>query len=158
MLKGRSAHVLGAALLLALTAAPGAAQTGGMPGDIERKLSELGAVINPPETAKLYGPLQPKEPYQGIKVARDLKFGTDERHQLDVFVPEAPAANPRAVLIFVHGGGFTGGNRRSPTAPAFYDNIMLFAARNGMVGVNATYRLAPQHPWPAAAEDVGAAV
>ena len=125
---------------------------------IERKLAELGAVINPPETAKLYGPLQPKEPYQGVKVTRDIKFGTDERHLLDVFVPEAPAASPRAVLIFVHGGAFTGGSRRSPTAPAFYDNIMLFAARNGMVGVNATYRLAPKHPWPAAAEDIGAAV
>ena len=85
-----------------------------MPDDIEGKLAELGAVINPPETAKLYGPLQPKEPYQGVKVTRDIKYGTDERHLLDVFVPEAPAASPRAVLIFVHGGGFTGGNRRSP--------------------------------------------
>jgi triacylglycerol lipase len=154
----RRTHILGAALLLALTAGSGAAQSGGMPGDIERRLAELGAVINPPETAKLYRPLQPKEPYQGVKVTRDIKIGADERHLLDVFVPEAPAAGPRAVLIFVHGGGFTGGNRRSPTAPAFYDNIMLFAARNGMVGVNATYRLAPKHPWPAAAEDLGAAV
>ena len=43
-------------------------QTGGMPSDIEWKLAELGSVINPPETAKLYAPLQPKEPYQGVKV------------------------------------------------------------------------------------------
>ena len=35
---------------------------------------------------------------------------------------------------------------------------MLFAVRNGMVGVNATYRLAPQSQWPAAAQDLGAAV
>jgi triacylglycerol lipase len=35
---------------------------------------------------------------------------------------------------------------------------MLWAARNGMVGINATYRLAPTHAWPAGAEDVGAAV
>lgn len=158
MLKGRSAPVLGAALLLALMAAPGAAQTGGMPGAIERKLAELGAVINPPETAKLYGPLQPKEPYAGVKVTRDIKYGTDERHLLDVFVPEAPATSPRGVLMFVHGGAFTLGNRRSPPGGPFYDNIMLFAARNGLVGVNATYRLAPQHQWPAAAEDLGAAI
>ena len=35
---------------------------------------------------------------------------------------------------------------------------MLLAARSGLVGVNATYRLVPEHPWPAGAEDVAAAV
>jgi triacylglycerol lipase len=35
---------------------------------------------------------------------------------------------------------------------------MLWAVRHGMVGVNATYRLAPKGAWPAGAEDVGAAV
>jgi len=60
--------------------------------------------------------------------------------------------------MFVHGGAFVGGNRRGPGGSPFYDNIMLFAARNGMVGVNTTYRLAPQNPWPAGAQDLGAAV
>ena len=35
---------------------------------------------------------------------------------------------------------------------------MLWAAKNGFVGVNTTYQLAPQSPWPAAAEDLGAVV
>jgi triacylglycerol lipase len=64
---------------------------------------------------------------------------------------------PRPVLIFVHGGGFTAGNKRTGDSP-FYDNIMLWAIKNGFVGVNTTYRLAPQSPWPAAAEDLGAVV
>jgi acetyl esterase/lipase len=34
---------------------------------------------------------------------------------------------------------------------------MCFAARNGMVGVRMTWRLAPANPWPAAARDVAAA-
>jgi len=151
-------QALGAALLLSLGAVPAAAQTAGPPSEIWEKVSKLGPVINPPETAKIYGPLHEKEPYKGVKVARDLKFGADaQRQALDVFVAEAPAAGPRPVLIFVHGGGFVRGGRRTPDTP-FYDNIALFAARNGMVGVNTTYRLAPQHPWPAGAEDVAAAV
>jgi acetyl esterase/lipase len=61
------------------------------------------------------------------------------------------------VLVFVHGGGFTAGNKRTGASP-FYDNIMLWAVANGMVGVNMTYRLAPQHPWPAAQDDIAAAL
>jgi len=133
------------------------ARAGEMPSEIEWKLAELGAVINPPETAKLYAPLQEKEPYRGIKVARDIKYGPDDRNMLDIFTAEQTATAPRPVLMYVHGGGFVAGSRRGPGSP-FYDNIMLFAARNGMVGVNATYRLAPQNQWPAGAQDLGAAV
>ena len=63
-----------------------------------------------------------------------------------------------AGVDFVHGGAFTAGNKRGPNASPFYDNIMLWAVKNGFVGVNTTYRLAPQSPWPAAAEDLAAAV
>ncbi len=61
------------------------------------------------------------------------------------------------MLIFVLGGGFIGGNKSTAGSP-FYDNVPLWAARHGMVGVNITYRLAPAAPFPAGAEDVGEAV
>jgi acetyl esterase/lipase len=61
------------------------------------------------------------------------------------------------VLIYIHGGGFVAGNKRSPGSP-FYDNVMLWAVNNGFVAVNATYRLAPQSPYPAGAEDLAAIV
>ena len=35
---------------------------------------------------------------------------------------------------------------------------MLWAVKSGFVGVNMTYRLAPQNPWPAAQEDIAAAL
>jgi triacylglycerol lipase len=35
---------------------------------------------------------------------------------------------------------------------------MLWAVKNGFVGANITYRLAPQFPWPAGAEDVASAI
>src|ERR1700680_3857354 len=127
-----------------------------MPEEFARKLLELGPAIDGPDTAKLYAPLQEKEPYRGVKVERDVKYGAADRSLLDVFMP-ASASPPRPVLIFVHGGAFVAGDRRESGTP-FYDNIMLWAVRNGFVGVNMTYRLAPQAKWPAGAEDIGSAV
>lgn len=133
------------------------AQQSPMPEDLAWKLLELGRVIDPPKTVALYAPLQEKEPYHGVKVERDVKYGPADRNLLDIFVPET-AASARPVLIFVHGGAYVGGNKRTtPTSP-FYDNIMLWAAKNGFVGVNVTYRLAPLDPWPAGAEDLATAV
>jgi len=128
-----------------------------MPPDIAKKLAELGRVVDPDATARLYAPLQPIEPYFGVRIERDLKYGPAERNLLDIFMPQALVSG-RPVLIFVHGGAFVGGNkRRTPDSP-FYDNIMLWAVKNGFIGVNMTYRLAPQFVWPAGAEDVAAAV
>ena len=128
-----------------------------MSEDLAWKLLEIGSVIDPAKTAALFAPLQANEPYQGVKVEREIKYGPADRHLLDVFTPETTTSR-RPVLIFIHGGAFVGGNKRTnPTSP-FYDNVMLWAVHNGFVGVNATYRLAPQSPYPAGAEDIAAIV
>ncbi|HEX7922966.1 MAG TPA: alpha/beta hydrolase [Bradyrhizobium sp.] len=145
---------LAAALMIT---GPAPAQQSPMPEELAWKLLELGRVIDPPKTAALYAPLQQKEPYQGVKVERDVKYGPADRHLLDVFTPDTAAAAPRPVLIYIHGGGFIAGSKRNPGSP-FYDNVMLWATKSGFVGVNATYRLAPAFPWPAGAEDMGAIV
>lgn len=141
---------------LAVLAAPAFGQSDGVPPDLAAKIAALGRVIDPPKTAVLYAPLQEKEPYAGVKVVRDAKYGPDARNLLDVFSPEAGGAR-RPVLIYVHGGGFVAGNKRAPGSP-FYDNINLWAVHNGMVGVNMTYRLAPAATWPSGAEDLSRAV
>ena len=145
------------AVLAVIIASAASAQEGPMPAGIAASLQELGRVIDLPKTAALYAPLQQKEPYQGVKVERDVKYGAADRNLLDVFLPET-ASPGRPVLIFVHGGAFTAGNKRGANSSPFYDNIMLWAVKNGFVGVNTTYRLAPQSPWPAAAEDLAAVV
>jgi triacylglycerol lipase len=127
-----------------------------MTPDIATKLATIGRVIDPAKTGAIYAAMHDKEPYPGVTVARDIAYGPAERNRLDVFTAK-DATGPRPVLIFVHGGGFTGGNKSTPGSP-YYDNVPLWAARHGMVGVNITYRLAPQAPWPAGAEDVGAAL
>jgi acetyl esterase/lipase len=130
-----------------------------MSPDVADRIKALGRVVNPPATAAVYAPrLLEKEPYAAIKVQRDIKYGEDERNLLDVFSAESMSGAARPVFIFVHGGAFTRGDRRSPPGAPFYDNIMVWAARNGMIGVNVTYRLAPKATWPAGAQDLGQAV
>ena len=127
-----------------------------VPAPIAAELLKIGPVVAPPPTEKLYAPLAESEPYAGVKVRRDVRYGSDARHLLDVFTPDKPQAN-QPVLVFVHGGAFMRGERRTGDSP-FYDNIMLWAVRQGMVGVNMTYRLAPANPWPAAQLDIQSAL
>jgi triacylglycerol lipase len=115
-----------AILLVASFAIPAAAQ---IPADIAEKVKAIGPVVDPPKTAPIYAPLHPKEPYENVKVTRDVKYGPDARNLLDVFTPEN-ASGPLPVFVFVHGGAFVGGNKRTGDSP-FYDNFMLFAAKNG---------------------------
>jgi acetyl esterase/lipase len=145
-----------AVFILIGTAVAAAAQPSAMPADIAWKPIEIRNVVDFPKTADDYATLQEKEPYQGIKVERDIKYGPAERNLLDVYTPETDAS-AEPVLIFIHGGAFAAGDKHSAGGP-FYDNIALWAARHGFVGVTMTYRLASQSPWPAGAEDIALAV
>ena len=127
-----------------------------VPASIAAELLKIGPVVAPPPTEKLYAPLAEREPYAGVQVRRDVRYGADARNLLDVFTPDKAQAH-QPVLVFVHGGAFMRGERRTGDSP-FYDNIMLWAVRQGMVGVNMTYRLAPAHPWPAAQQDIQSAL
>ena len=127
-----------------------------VPARIAAELAKIGPVVAPPPTEKLYAPLAEREPYAGVQVRRDVRYGADARNLLDVFTSDKLQAG-QPVLVFVHGGAFMRGERRTGASP-FYDNIMLWAVRQGMVGVNMTYRLAPAHTWPAAQQDIQSAL
>lgn len=143
-----------AAVCCASLAASASAQ---VPPDIARRLVEIGRVVDPAATQPLYRPLHRLAPFDDVVVARDRAYGPDPRNRLDVFTARDGAGPARPVLVFVHGGAFTRGDKTSPGSP-FYDNVGVFAARNGLVGVTMTYRLAPAFGWPAGADDVAAAV
>jgi len=134
------------------------ARPDGMPESVARALREIGPRIAGPETVELYAPLHPlgDEKYEGIAVSRDVRYANHERTVLDVFARSGNGTdNP--VVVFVHGGGFRGGNKSSPGSP-FYDNVMLWAVDHGFVGVNINYRLAPGHTWPSGIEDLTAVI
>jgi acetyl esterase/lipase len=68
-----------------------------------------------------------------------------------VRVSPAPGA-ARGVYLHIHGGGWTFGS------PELFDDANQRIAREaGLTVVSVAYRLAPEHPWPACAEDVEAA-
>ena len=60
------------------------------------------------------------------------------------------------ILIYVHGGAYVTGNKNA--YGEIYANIGWWFARQGVVTLNATYRLAPDSPWPGGAQDVRAMV
>lgn len=126
--------------------------------DLWAQLRSLGYDLTPALIEATRALMAPVAPRAGpdVEVHRNLAYGLDPRHRLDVFVPATGAGNA-AVVLFVHGGGFVGGDKGSPDAP-FYNNVGLWAARSGCIGVTMTYRLSPAAPWPAGSEDIGAAV
>ena len=129
-----------------------------MPPDVAARLREIGAVLDPPmiqATFDIYVPRVVKA-YPGVSSTEDIAYGADERHRLDVFAPASPE-RAMPVVLFVPGGGFVGGAKSRPGVP-FYQNVGVFFARNGVVGITMNYRLAPIAPWPAGGEDVAAAL
>ena len=58
----------------------------------------------------------------------------------------------RGIVLFFHGGGFVIGSRASYTAPA-----RMLAHGTGADVISVEYRLAPEHPFPAAQDDALAA-
>jgi acetyl esterase len=127
--------------------------------DIAAEVARLGRAFSPDilkATYALFTPLQERAPKDGVERHDDIAYGPDARHRLDVFAPaKKPAKAP--IVVYVHGGGYVAGER-SPLPGLIYDNVPTFFARHGMIGVNTTYRLAPQHKWPSGAADIGKVV
>ena len=146
--------------LIALSAHQACAQVSNMPPHVQARLAEVGPVWgkdilgNLTKTLEVYAPILRAVPAAGIKVTRDLSYGPDARHKADMYQPEGKSGMP--VVVFIHGGAYVRGER--DISPEVYGNVSSYFARQGMLGVNATYRLAPATQWPGAAEDVGAMV
>jgi hypothetical protein len=150
-------------LVLAVSFAVVVAAEAQVPADIEAGLVKMGHIVDPPCTAKLYRPLMPANDitssatpvYPGITVVRDASFGPNPKDVVDIFTADkGPASRP--VLIYVPGGGGNKIELQDKEANAFYDNIMRWATKNGMVGVN-MQRHGGQG-WDAGAKDISAMI
>jgi predicted esterase len=132
-----------------------------LPSDVIAQLTGMDPTITPELVQASWALLKPfhdKVGYTAPKIDRDKSYGDHERNRLDVHSSgEEPEEAAAPVFVFVHGGGFVGGDKHVPGTP-MYDHIGAWAVRNGWVGVTITYRLAPEHTWPAGAQDVARAV
>lgn len=85
---------------------------------------------------------------------REIEYSNvGARVAMDIVRPKGLQPSDRLpTVLFVHGGGFRAGNRESYLVQA------ARLAQRGYVTATASYRLAPRHQFPAAVEDVKAAV
>jgi acetyl esterase/lipase len=138
-----------ALLLVVMISAAGVVQAQ-VPPDIAKQIAAIGRGVCAGETAQVYRPLHAGPPYDSrATITRNVSFGPDPKNVLDVFAPKDGGSHP--VLIYVAGGP---GNKQlpGPNGAVFYDNIVLWAVKNGMVGVNMQRR--PGQAWDDPAKDV----
>ena len=124
-----------------------------MTPDVRERLNAFGRELSPAligGTSQMFAQMFEGMDPQTIEEP-DIAYGPHERHKLDIFREQNMKGAP--VFVFVHGGGFVMGDKRSDASP-FYRNVGDFAARMGWVGVTVTYRLAPAATWPSGPEDL----
>ncbi len=124
--------------------------------DIRIALAALPISLDPKysvATKQLYAPLLASAG-EGVTASLDIAYGGHQRHKLDVY--HVAGTRPSAIVIYVPGGGYTGGDKRADNLT--FGNIGSYFARRGMLGITMNYRLAPEVQWPAGAQDVAAVV
>lgn len=96
---------------------------------------------------------------EGAREFKDIAYyqGADpdpEKHRLDVYVP--PGAGPHPVVVFFHGGAWKRGDR--DTRLDLYEKLARKFMARGILMVVPSYRLAPEHKYPAFVVDAARAV
>jgi cation diffusion facilitator CzcD-associated flavoprotein CzcO/acetyl esterase/lipase len=81
----------------------------------------------------------------------DVRVEALDEPRARVYVPDAEG--PLPVIVFFHGGGWIAGSLEVADAPC-----RQLAVQLGALVVSVGYRLAPEHPFPAATDDAFAAV
>ena len=133
-------------------------QTRAMSEPIRTVIAGLGTALGPDVMARcraLFDAEQQALARQAAPLACDLAYGPDPRQRLDLYGPAPAGSGLRPVAVFVHGGGFVQGDKAADGWPnAAFGR---WAALQGFLGAVINYRLAPDAPWPAGAEDLLAA-
>lgn len=116
-------------------------------------MPQPGQIIPPGQQVGPTGQMVPKilEVPEGIQLDRDIVFVTinGQELKLDIAYPKDSKKTLPAV-VYIHGGGFEGGEKPTDQAVSF--------ARNGFVGMAIEYRLSSVAKFPAAVHDCKTAI
>lgn len=143
--------------LLAITAcAPLPAQAGSSASPSPSPANPNAAAQSPTPTFQpLAVDLQPNRPFEIHKTANihysDATGSDNPLLALDVYSRGTDQPN-QPVMIYVHGGGWSGGDK------SIVDAKPEFFLKAGFVFVSVNYRLCPKSTWPTHAQDIAKAV
>nr|GMD07150.1 carboxylesterase 1 [Ipomoea batatas] len=91
----------------------------------------------------------------GVK-CKDVEISPDPKVSARLYLPKGAGPGRKLpVLVYFHGGGFIVESAFSPT---YMKHLCLVSAEANAVIVSVNYRLAPEHPLPAAYDDSWAAL
>ena len=96
----------------------------------------------------------------GVMASADVAFSTIEGYRplvLDVYRP-ADRSEAKPLIVYVHGGGWRAGHTRQSGAFSDFPAVLAELASRGYVVASVEYRLSAEAPFPAALEDVRAAI
>jgi len=103
-------------------------------------------------TPVIINPEPPTNPSTEPVVTRDIQYGEGQVIGgsmplfLDLYEPAEDCSQNRPTTLFVHGGGFTGGNKRSDNT----EELAREMTKRGTNFVSIQYRLNPDEPLPSA--------
>ena len=86
---------------------------------------------------------------RNVDSVENISYAEDDKwHLLDVYRPRK-ATELLPVIVNIHGGAWVYGDKK------VYAPYCMYLASRGFAVINASYRLAPRHTFPAPLEDVG---
>ncbi len=97
----------------------------------------------------------------GVTGVPDVTFYSNSGYRavrMDLYLPPSSFNTPRPFIVYTHGGGWTGGSMRTTGAFSNWPGVLASLAAKGYVVASLDYRLSSETPFPAAIQDVKAAI
>jgi acetyl esterase/lipase len=97
----------------------------------------------------------------GVVSYANLVYSTINGYQplkLDIYLPPPAVQGVRPVVMYIHGGGWSGGHSRQNGAFEDFPGVLASIAAKGYVVASVNYRLSGEAKFPAAEQDVKSAV